>query len=277
MYNLDYVFAGKNPGEQVSVLYNLGQYLQLWGVFIIIALIALVKFRLNYFKNAIRLRKIESMLLFWFSASLLSVILGGGRLYLHYFYLMVPVLVVYGCTFFELRIGAFLRSLVLLLMLAVPFYTYAVFLLAAFPSGFQWAEPSLTPNGWVHSFRTQLNEPHPLTKYIERDKVHNGILVLAYEPTVYARLDLPCATRYTNFSIAYYKFSIFRKLTNYELISRSETEADVYRAFRDEMPEYIVDPLGLFPYMRDQLPVLFASYKTRQVTDGDRSYKIYFR
>jgi 4-amino-4-deoxy-L-arabinose transferase-like glycosyltransferase len=276
VYNLDYILAGRNPGEQVSFLFNIGQYLQLWGGFFIVSLAAMVRFRLNFFKNAIRLRKIESVLLFWFFSALLTVILGGGRLYLHYFYLLVPVLVIYASVFFELRIQGWLRSLVMMAVLAVPLYTFGIFPLAVFPKSFTFAEQYLRPGGWVHGLRAELNEVHPLEKYIDRSKVHNGILVLAYEPTVYTRLDLPCATKYTNFSVAYYKFNAFRKLTGYELISRSETDADVYREFRDQMPEYIFDPLGLFPHLRDQLPVLLSHYKTRQVIDHDRSYKMYF-
>lgn len=276
MYNLDYIFAGRNPGEQASFLFNILQYAQLWGGFFIVSLAAMVRFRFNYFKNAIRLRKIESVLLFWFASALLTVILGGGRLYLHYFYLLVPVLVIYASVFFELRIQGWLRSLVMMAVLAVPLYTFGIFGLVAFPGSFQFAEQYLRPNGWVHGLRTQLNEAHPLEKYIDRDKVHNGILVLAYEPTVYQRLRLPCATKYTNFSIAYYKFNAFQKLTGYALISRTETDADVYREFRDQMPEYIIDPQGLFPHLRDQLPVLLSHYKTRQVIDHDRSYKMYF-
>jgi 4-amino-4-deoxy-L-arabinose transferase-like glycosyltransferase len=276
VYNLDYIFAGRNPGEQVSFLFNIGQYLELWGGFLIVSFAAMVRFRLNFFKNAIRLRKIESVLLFWFFSALLTVILGGGRLYLHYFYLLVPVLVIYASVFFELRIQGWLRSLVMLIVLAVPLYTFGIFALVAFPNSFQFAEKYLRPGGWVHNLRTELNEPHPLEKYIDRSRVHNGILVMAYEPTVYTRLRLPCATKYTNFSIAYYKFNAFRKLTGYELVSRSETDADVYREFRDQMPEYIFDPQGLFPYLRDQVPALLSHYKTRQVNDHGRSYKMYF-
>lgn len=276
VYNLDYMFAGRNPGEEISVLFNLGQYLQLWGAFVLVALIAIVNFRLSYFKNAIRVRKIEIVILFWVISATLTVILGGGRLYLHYFYLMVPVLCVYAVTYFEMRVSGWLRSLSMIVVMAMPMFTYLVFVLAAFPGSIPVLESYLRPEGWVHDLRTELNEPHPLTKYIEPSKVHNGILVMAYEPTVYARLNLPCATRYTNFSMAYYKLSVFRPLTGYQLISRSETQADIYREFREEMPEYIVDPMGLFPYLRDQIPVLFSQYKTRQVNDGPRSYKLYF-
>ena len=276
LYNLDYIFTGKNPGETVDVLFNLGQYLKLWGAFTLVAFISIVNFRLSYFKNAIRLRKIEVLILFWTISTALTIVLGGGRLYLHYFYLLVPVLCVYAVTFFEMKVKGWLRSLSFLLVMAMPVYTYGVYALVAFPQSFSFMETYIQPGGWIHGMRAQLNEPHPLSKYIEPSKVHNGILVLAYEPTVYARLNLPCATRYTNFSVAFYKWSVYKPLHGMSLVSRTETQADIFKAFKEELPEYIIDPAGLFPMLRDQIPVLFAPYKTRQVNDGERSYKLYF-
>lgn len=275
VYNLDYMFLGRNPGEETSTLFNLGQYFQLWGAFLLLGLIGVVHFRLNYFTNTIRLRKIELLLLFWLVAALITVILGGSRLYLHYFYLMVPPLSLYVAKFFEMRVRKWVRNVAFLLALVIPAYTYGVYFASAFPKTFSFIDEDIRPGGWIDSFRSRLNEPHPLTAYIDESKVKNGILVLDYEPVIYARLGLPCATRYTNFSIAYYKLSPFRSRTQTKLISRTETDADIYRAFRDDMPEYIIDPLDIFPLLRARMPILLGDFKARTVTDGDRSYKVY--
>jgi hypothetical protein len=277
LYNLDYIFLGKNLGEEVSPLFNLGQYLQLWGPFIMLAIIAMVQLRLSYFSNAIRLRKVEAFLLFWAGAALLSLIIGGGRLYLHYFYVLVPPLAIYTSRFFELKLSPILRQLSFILMLLVPFYTYSVFAVSAYPKTFDMIDPYLRPNGWISGLRSRLNEAHPLEKYIDKSKVHNGILVMDYEPEIYARLELPCATKYTNFSLAYFRLIAFRKRSQVSLYSESEQLADTYRAFRDDMPEYIVDPHDLFPILREQIPILFADFEARQVTVGDQNYKLYFR
>lgn len=277
LYNLDYVVVGKNLGEEISLLFNIGQYLKLWGPFLLAALIAAAHFRLNYFTNSIRLRKVEIVLLYWFGATLLTVMIGGGRLYLHYFYLMVPPVALYASKFFEMRFNPWLRQLSFVAAVAIPLYTFGVFLVSAFPSTFKAVDEYISPNGWVEGYRHQLNESHPLEKYIDKAKVQNGILVMDYEPDIYARLELPCATRYTNFSMAYYKLQAFRERTNRGLISHTETLVETYRAFQDEMPEYIIDPRDLFPTLRDQIPILFAQYESRVVTDGNRSYKIYYR
>jgi hypothetical protein len=277
VYNLDYVAIGKNLGEEVSVLFQLGQYLQLWGPILLLALIAAAHYRLNYFTNSIRLRKVEVFLLYWFGAALLTVVIGGGRLYLHYFTLMVPPVSIYAAKFFEMRMNPWLRQLAFLAAMAIPLYNFGMFAVSAFPSTFKMVDPYISENGWIDSFRKRLNEPHPLEKYIDKDKVKNGILVMDYEPSIYARLGLPCATRYTNFSLAYYKLEAFRSLTNKGLISRTESLVDTYRGFRDELPEYIIDPQNLFPTLREKIPILFGQYDARLVTVGDKSYKIYYR
>lgn len=277
VYNLDYMVLGKNLGEDVSILFNLGQYLQLWGPFLLAALIAAAHFRLSYFTNSIRLRKVEVFLLYWFGAALLTVVVGGGRLYLHYFYLMVPPIAIYAAKFFEMRINPWLRQLAFVATMTVPLYTFGIFLISAFPTTFQAVDPYLNPHGWVDGLRHRLNDPHPLEKYIDKSKVENGILVMEYEPEIYARLGLPCATRYTNFSLAYFKLEAFRSLTGKKLVSKTESLVDTYRAFQDELPEYIIDPRDLFPTLREQIPILFASYEARLVTVGSQSYKMYYR
>ncbi len=275
LYNMDYIRIGTNPGEEVSPLFNLFQYGQLWGIFIILGLVGIAHFRVNYFSNAIRLRKVESITLYWFLGALLTIIIGGGRLYLHYFYLLVPPLAIYAAKALELKFRAWIRNLVLLAAFAIPFMTYAVFMLAAFPEQFSFADKYLREDGWTMQFRKELNEPHPLESYIDQEQVHQGILVLAYEPTVYTRLDLPCATKYTNFSVAYYKFDFLPENEGRSLVSRAETTSDAYLAFREEMPDYIIDPLGIFPAVMDKIPLLFKDYQAEVVDEGDRSYLLY--
>jgi 4-amino-4-deoxy-L-arabinose transferase-like glycosyltransferase len=277
LYNLDYIAVGSNLGEEISVLFNLGQYLKLFGPILLIALIAAAHYRLNYFTNSIRLRKVEVFLLYWFGAALLTVVVGGGRLYLHYFLLMVPPIAIYAAKFFEMRMNPWLRQLAFIGAMAIPMYTFGVFLVSAFPKTFEMVDPYTTEGGWIADFRTRLNEPHPLEQFIDKSKVKNGILVMDYEPSIYARLGLPCATRYTNFSLAYYKLEAFRARSGKGLISRTETLAETYRAFRDQLPEYIIDPLNLFPDLRDKMPIVFAQYNARLVTVGSRSYRIYYR
>ncbi len=275
LYNIDYIRVGANPGEIVNPLFNLGQYAQLWGIFILLGVAGIVHYRLNYFSKTIRLRKVESVTLYWFVVCLLTIILGGGRLYLHYFYLLVPPLAIYAAKALELKIKSWIRNIILLSAFAIPMITYAVFLFAAFPQEFSFADKYLQEGGWTMKFRQELNEPHPLESYIDRGNIHHGILVLAYEPTVYTRLDLPCATKYTNFSIANFKFDFFPDHGLVNLISSSETRADVFLAFEKEMPDYIIDPLDMFPVLSAQLPLLFQDYEAVVIDEGDRSYLMY--
>ena len=277
VYNLDYIRLGRNPGEEVSFWFNLGQYGQLWGMFLILGLIGLANFRLNYFTNSIRLRKVETVTLFWFSAAMLTIIIGGGRLYLHYFYLLVPPLAIYISKTVELKLRPIIRNLVLFLAFLIPMYTYGVFLASAFEDEFSFIDPYISENGWIEGFRKTLNDPHPLTDKIEPSEVENGILVLAYEPTIYTRLDFTCATKYTNFSIANFKMEFFEEHEEVGLISATEHTRDVYLSLKADMPDCFVDPQGLFPVMQENMPLLLKNYKGEIVDEGSRSYYIYKR
>ena len=277
LYNLDYIRIGRNPGEVLTPWFNLGQYGLLWGVFILSGLAGLVHYRANYFTNSIRLRKVETIVLYWFIASLATIVLGGGRLYLHYFYLLVPPLAIYVAKVVELKTRRWLRNVAMLAAFVIPAFTYGVFLISAFPQQFQFIDPYLNEGGWVHQFRERLNELHPLEAQINTQEVRNGILVLKYEPTIYTRLDLPCATKYTNFSMANFKMEVLPDHESAGLVSKAERKSDIYQAFQSDLPEYIVDPLDLFPYLQESLPLLLKDYEGISVSDESRYYKIYRR
>jgi hypothetical protein len=298
LYNLDYLTVGKNPGEQISPIANLLQYAKLWGVFILLGVLSIVHFRLNYFSNTIRLRKLESINLIWFVSALLTIAIGFGRLYLHYFILLVPPLTVYVAKFFDLRIRGWLKVVAYWASLAFPVFTYGVFLLAAFPQSFNFADKWLnqrpidtqatfmdpyhdsSPLGWIQTHRILLNEPDPLERYIDKAKVQNGILILDLLPEHYVRLGVPCATRYTNFSVAWYKFTCLDHNQGRDLFSGMETEAQIYRAFQADMPDYVVDPHGIFGQMQGHIPMLASSYREIDLPyykAEDDTYRLYER
>lgn len=276
LYNLDYIFIGKNPGEVIRPWFNLGQYFQIWGVLFLMALLPIIHFRLQFFTYTKRLRRFELVTFIWFLAALVSVLAGGGRFYLHYFYLLAPPIAMYAAKFFELKMRSWLRPLVLVLALAIPFYTYSIYWVATFPKTFSFLYNRVTPGGWVDSFRKELESPFPLETVIDKEKVKNGILVMDYQPKLYARLDLPSATRYTNFSIAYFKFDFFAHNAGRTLISRKVSDVEVFEELEQARPEYILDPLNLFPELRERMPLLLAGYKELKLPSELRNYKIYY-
>jgi len=160
----------------------------------------------------------------------------------------------------------------------VPFYTYGVWMVSAFPKTFSFVDPYLTPGGWISNFRKQLNEENPLKTHIDKEKIKNGVLVLDYDPKIYQSLDVPSATKFTNFSMAYYKFSIFPWSADHNLLSHKLKAAEIYRAFEKDLPEYIIDPvdLSLFPSLSEKMPLLFAGYTPDTVPGWDRTYVIYY-
>lgn len=264
LYNLDYIFIGANPGEESAPLTNLGIYLKLWGVFLLLAGIVVVHYRLHNFTYAIRIRKIESIFLFWLAASIFTLLPGAGRLYLHYFYLAIPPLAIYASRFFELKVKGWVATLLMVAGLAWPCLTFGHYLIAAYPNTFQFADRFVAEDGWVKTKQKELNQDHILSFHIDPEKIKTGALILDFEPDLYLKLGIPAYGKYTNFSVAYYKFDLFSHSHDFKLLSSRESRADVYKYFRDHRPDLIIDRdepgFRLFPQIREQMPLLFANY-----------------
>ncbi|MCB9231196.1 MAG: glycosyltransferase family 39 protein [Bacteroidia bacterium] len=277
LYNLDYIFIGTNPGEESTPLSNLGQYFKLWGVFMLIAGIVVVHFRLQSFTYAIRIRKIESILLFWLGASVFTLLPGAGRLYLHYFYLIIPPLVIYVSKLHDLRIRYWIASLLILAGLVWPVITFGHFMVAAFPQTFAFVDRFVSEDGWVKGKQKELNQAHILTHYVDPGEIENGVLILDFEPDLYYRLGVPAYGRYTNFSVAYYKFDLFSHSDQHKILSSREPASRVFRTFRDLPPDVIIDRdepgFRLFPQIRERMPLLFAHYNETKAG----KYRVYSR
>jgi hypothetical protein len=94
---------------------------------------------------------------------------------------------------------------------------------------------------------------------------------MEHEPALYHRLGQDCATRYTDYRIAYYRLPIFPERTDVHLISGLESERGAYLQYRDYPPEFILDPADNFGYLQAHYPGLFDHYKAE---DAGR-YRIY--
>ena len=98
---------------------------------------------------------------------------------------------------------------------------------------------------------------------------------MSQEPDIYMKLNVPCATKYTNFGLAWYKISFWPHSKNIDLFSRKETSRQVFEAFEKKLPEYIICPESddLFPYLRDKFPLLFGDYRMKK----SENYHVYSR
>lgn len=263
LYNFDYVTVGANPGEDIRPFFNLSQYLRLWGVVIVFGLWSIFHFRFNFFKFGIRLRKAETVILLWLAGAFVTILLGSGRLYLHYFVIAVPPLVIYFSRFFELSVRNWAKYAVVLLCIALPASTYGHFLMAAFPETFGFADGMLTKDGWTMEWRKTLQGENELKKHLAEKDLSRGVLVLDFQPEIYMQLNTRCATKYTNFSIAYYKMEVFPHHEDHFLISSSESEAEIHDEFQNDKPQIIIDDLrfGLFQHLKSGLPGMFEDYE----------------
>jgi len=269
VYNLDYIRVGANPGERAS-WFGLVEYLKHWGVWMVGGLLGFMAFRGRVFNTSIRLRRLEVVMSMWLLFTFLAVLVGGKRLYLHYFVQVLPPLLFYTVYFIESRKALWARRLWLVSGSAFAVALYGLFILSNNPARFEtYLRPYASPGGYLQSLYYQLHgepEVQALAEDIDRQGPINGIWQTGYHPEWYLRLGQPCAAKYTNPIILYNKLTwLSGNNQRFGLISRPETPGDVYRAFAAERPDYIIDNGGFFEELRYYIPVLLGDYQRYEV------------
>jgi hypothetical protein len=263
LYNLDYLLAAQNPDSQVNG-WGFVEYLKVWGVPLLVALLGFLYLRGHYFSLAIRQRRMETIMAWWLIASLLSIPLGGWRMYLHYFLLVLPPLTFYFVYFLQNLVPRWLRPAVLLLALAATTVLYASYPLARTERLFRLAEPKLTPAGWMHGLRTRL-QPDPNIQALDsalRSRGISGIWVVDFRPELYTALKQRGETKYMNFYMARARMTwLTENLKRPEPISRPESLADFYAELLRARPQAILDPVGHMPELQQRLLWLQQHYE----------------
>lgn len=268
VFNADYIRLGKHPGEDSSWL-SAFEIVKFWGVVMVLAVFGFLAMRVQYFKMVIRQRKIESIFRFWLFLSIPIVLLGGKRFYPHYFILAAPPLIFYAVYFLKNNIKPILQAPTLLLGFGFATGVHCIYFACVSPFLFSTIQPQIKPNGWVIGLHNELNpstDEQLLLADIQSKNISKGILITQYEPELYMKMEQHCASKYTNFSIAYFKMDwLPQNRMSGTLISKRETIPNVYRTFQKEMPDYIIDRLDIFPEIQDVIPLLLTNYERKQI------------
>jgi len=268
VYNLDYILIGKNPNEALSVRQSLMDIVRSWGIFIILGIWgALLWYFSNISYNTQR-RRGHTIIVICFIMSLAGIILGIKRLYFHYVLQTAPFLSIFLAVFFLTLQKKWLKGI--LWMLVFTFFSFNMFLYAVIvsPKLYQYfvSEKFIKPNGWIsQNYRVYHDLSLQWSNFEKVVHLHSEpeerILILSYRPEWYVKLNRKCATKYTNFSIAYYKMAFFEHNQNRKLISKKETLSDVYDAFQKDPPVLFIDEFQLFPQLQRHLPTLLKNYR----------------
>lgn len=278
LYNLDYIFSGYNPNEQVSWQGGLIEFIKYFGFWSVIVLIGFLNYRSNFFKLKIDHRRLENLFMLYLLGNLITILLGMKRMYIHYYYTAVPVIIFYILRFDYMKLKNRIKYILLLISPAFSLVLFGFYFLASSPENFKLIADKVSSNGWAKSIFLNLNGDSDLEKLkaeIEGKNLKNGILVMSLEPELYIKLQQKCATKYTNFSLAYHKMKFLHSDESDVIFSKTETLPDIYNEFKNNLPEYIIDQNNYFQKFQEKIPLLFAPYKSKIKTEQWILYKKY--
>ncbi|RMG68070.1 MAG: hypothetical protein D6722_12225 [Bacteroidetes bacterium] len=241
-----------------------------WGPFLLMALLGFLHYRARYFNYVVKLRALETTMALWLGGVLLALLFKLNRLEFSDFILLIPPVVFYAQRPLQ---AAWLRRfrVVFFLLVALPtLYMELHFWGTRFPDTLGWLRIE-TGDRWLHGGTLPLlQEAHPLLDALPTGS--DGIWIMADTPEWYRYLGRTCAFKYTDFRIAYYKFGYWENGAD-PLYSRREPERDIYLAFTQSPPAYIIDPREYFPLLQARFPALAAMYEAREVAGT----KVFFR
>lgn len=276
VYNIDYILIGKNPHETLSVSQSIADIARGWGLLIVLGIWGTFLWYFGKISYNTQRRKGHTIIIICFITSLLGIILGVKRLYFHYVLQTAPFLSIFLAVFFLTIQKQWIKRI--LWLSTVVFFVFNMFLYVVIisPGLYQYlvTEKIIKPKGWIsqnymlyHDLSLQWsNFEKVIHLYSEPEE---RILILSYRPEWYVKLNRKCATKYTNFSIAYYKMDFFKHNQNRRLVSKKETLSNVYDALEKDMPILFVDEFGLFPQLQQYLPTLLKKYRKVPTGMGD--------
>lgn len=268
VYNLDYILIGKNPHETLSVIQSIIDILRGWGIFILLGVWGVLLWYFGRISYNIQKRRGHTIILICFFMSLLGILLGIRRLYFHYVLQTAPFLSIFLSTFFLTIQRKWIKRGLWLAVSAFFCFNLGLYIIIISPNLYQFllSQKVLKPNGWTsqqyavyHDFSLRWANFEKIIHL--HSEPEQRILILSYRPEWYVKLNRKCATKYTNFSIAYYKMDFFKHNQNRRLISKKEKLSDVYDVFQKDTPVLFIDEFGLFPELQSYLPTLLKNYR----------------
>jgi hypothetical protein len=233
-----------------------------WGLITILTIVGFVHFRLRFFSYVVKIRSLEIAMALWLVAGLVMLLAKWRRLDPSDVHLLLPPVAFYAALTLTFSWPQRLRILLLPTGMGLLLLSYLSGWSLRFPETMSWLQPDQPPTWLYGSPQRGAPLPATLAHSLDAAQAAKGIWIMAYQPHWYLALDAPCVNRYVDFRLAYYKFSV---LPGYQQeIARPEAEADIFRAFAQQPPSYVIDPQGWFPLMQERYPSLFADYRAQR-------------
>lgn len=229
-----------------------------WGGFLVVALLGFVHFRLRFFSQLAKIRSLEVCMASWMIGVILLMASKWSRLAWPDFWLAVPPLSFYMTKVFEFRWRKIFRWGLLGLCLAIPAYQYWHYLWyrGAEAHTLTTLPPTMIGKQWPAQAQAS-----GIARVLSQQQIQNGIWIMAYDPALYPLLGYPCANKYIDFRMAYYKIESLPGHATAQLMADTEADRDIYLQFSEEPPDVILDPQDFFPLLLKRYPRLLAPYQ----------------
>ena len=244
-------------------------FLAVESLFVIFAIIGFTHFRLRYYSFLVRIRRIEMVMTIWLFAGLFGLLFSGSQIQLHQWVLIAPPLAFYSTKVFDIKMKKTFYPLLL-----IASFIPSIFIYISFWTGSSEPAPKRKNKKEQAKMQTSPSvSKEKLIAYFKYKRMKNGIWIMDFAPELYLAIGKPCATKYVDYRLAYQKFHCLPYASTHALISKVESDGEIFEEFQNNLPDYIIDKKenGLFPNIQDMYPGLFFKYKAEEVG----GYKIY--
>ncbi len=229
------------------------------SAFLLLAVIGFIRFRIKYFSSLLRIRRLEVGMMIWLIVGLLSIFFSLTQSQFHKWIIIAPPLAFYATKMFEIPRKKWMTTAILIAAFIPSFYIYSEF----------WYLHFLSPQ--KANYVTDGNKKLPiftntaLKTYFKNKNPRKGIWIMEFQPELYLALDQKCATKYVDYRIVYQKFHPLPYASTHLLVSKVESDAEIFDELNKNRPDYILDRNNLFPNIREMYPALFYDYKSESV------------
>lgn len=247
-------------GQVGEVLSSWGAF---WSILLVLSIIGFFHFRVRFYSYVTKVRSIEMIMAVWLVGILLALGFKINRLDLSDFILLVPPVVFYTAKTFDFKWVYKLRYLLFAAIFIVPFYSYLSYFGIRFPETLSVLKPA--DDAYIlHGGITKILErKDPIYSLGKTSDSKQSIWIMEFNPELYVALGFPCANRYTDYRVVYYKIPSLPGGKE-RIFSRKETDRDVYEQFKKNPPDIILDKQDDFPLLQTRYPQLLSNYQERE-------------
>jgi hypothetical protein len=266
-YPFQRFWQADSPGYIVNSRRSLQIIAYSWGLIALLALAGYAHFRTRFFNYVAKVRANETLWSTW-------LLFAGAYLLIHFRSLdlqkviyITPPLAFYAAKAFDFPVAYRFRAALMLLIALLPARQYLSLLGWRMPEAFAYFKPVEGQHLMHGDLPFAEERARLLREKLAQAPDAEGIWVLSHEPQLYLLLGRPCALRYLDFRMVYYRFETMPGAGAYR--GRHEEDEDIYHELTHSPPDAILDPEGLFPRLQARYPGMIHRYEAAPEIPGN--------